>query len=203
MSTTRCSGPATQGGAARRRAQPAPARVSRLLGGLHLTARGRSARGLAAAAAQDRRQALGVDEEYLATGIAREHPYPVELVEADVALRLDDLDTARDLYERALRRVRSPEQGGGTGRARPARPSSRRSCSGGRRDRGGTRDGAFAGVDVPGLIETLGKAYAAKGELESAIAVFERGAADAAEAGDSLGQDPLRDLARKRAHRQR
>ena len=40
----------------------------------------------------------------------------------------------------------------------------------------------------PGLVRTLGKAYAEKGELESAIGVFERAAAAAAAAGDSLEQ---------------
>ena len=40
----------------------------------------------------------------------------------------------------------------------------------------------------PGLIRILGKAYAEKGELESAMGVFERAATAAAEAGDTLEQ---------------
>jgi tetratricopeptide (TPR) repeat protein len=104
---------------------------------------------------------LGVDEEYLATGIAREHPYPAELVEADVALRLDDLDTARDLYERALKTSPEPraraEALGGLGRLalRQGDPSQ-----------------AVDSIEValrlapsiagtsPGLVRILGKAYA-------------------------------------------
>jgi len=132
---------------------------------------------------------LSADEEYLATGVAREHPRPVELVEADVALRLDDLDTARDLYERALQTSADPrakaEALGGLGRLALRQGDPAQAVD--------AIEEAFAMASSlastsPGLTETLGKAYAAKGELESAIAVFERGAADAAEAGDSLGK---------------
>ena len=81
---------------------------------------------------------LGVDEEFLATGIARERPRAAELVEADVALRLDDLDTARDLYERALGVERGAAySSGGPGGPRPASPAERRSRWGRRLDRGG------------------------------------------------------------------
>lgn len=132
---------------------------------------------------------LGVDEEFLATGIAREHPRPAELVEADVALRLDDLDTARDLYERALKTSADPraraEALGGLGRLALRQG-----------DPGQAVDSIEEALRVaptiasasPGLIRTLGKAYAEKGELESAIGVFERGAAAAADGGDALEQ---------------
>jgi tetratricopeptide (TPR) repeat protein len=132
---------------------------------------------------------LSADEEYLATGVARERPRPVELVEADVALRLDDLDTARDLYERALQTSADPrakaEALGGLGRLALRQGDPAQAVD--------AIEEALAmssslGSTSPGLVETLGKAYAAKGELESAIAVFERGAAEAATAGDSLGQ---------------
>jgi tetratricopeptide (TPR) repeat protein len=132
---------------------------------------------------------LGVDEEFLATGTARERRYPTELVEADVALRLDDLDTARDLYERALKTSPEPraraEALGGLGRLalRQGDPSQ-------------AVDSIEEALQLapsladasPGLVRTLGKAYAEKGELESAIGVFERASAAAAEAGDSLEQ---------------
>ena len=132
---------------------------------------------------------LSADEEYLATGVARERPRPVELVEADVALRLDDLDTARDLYERALQTSADPrakaEALGGLGRLalRQGDPAQAVDAI----EEALAMAPSLASTS-PGLIETLGKAYAAKGELESAIAVFERGAADAAAAGDSLGK---------------
>ena len=99
---------APEGGATRGRAEPAPARVPGLLGRVHLAARSGTARCLAPAAAQDRREArrrrgAPRDRHRLA-----QHPFPAELVEADVALRLDDLDTARDLYERALKTSADP-----------------------------------------------------------------------------------------------
>src|SRR6186997_3034050 len=132
---------------------------------------------------------LGVDEEYLATGIAREHPYPAELVEADVALRLDDLETARDLYERALKTSPEPraraEALGGLGRLalRQGDPSQAVDSI-----EEALRLSPSIASESPGLIRTLGKAYAEKGELESAIGVFERAAAAAGEAGDPLEQ---------------
>ena len=132
---------------------------------------------------------LGADEEFLATGVAREHRRPAELVEADVALRLDDLDTARDLYERALKtsadaRARA-EALAGLGRLALLQG-----------DPGQAVDSIEEALGLapaiattsPGLVLTLGRAYAENGELESAIGVFERGAAAAAELGDPLEQ---------------
>ena len=129
---------------------------------------------------------------------------PVELVEADVALRLDDLDTARDLYERALQdECRAPREGGGTGRARPARASSRRSCSGGRLDRGGTRDGAFDGVRVARAHRDAGQGVCREGRARVGHRRL-RARSGRCRCGRRLArEDPLRDLARKRAHRQR
>jgi tetratricopeptide (TPR) repeat protein len=132
---------------------------------------------------------LDADEEFLATGIAREHSRPAELVEADIAMRLDEIDTARDLYERVLKtssdtRARA-EALGGLGRLALHQ---------------GDPDQAVDSIEEalrlapsiasasPGLIATLGKAYAEKGELESAIGVFEGAASAAAQAGDSLEQ---------------
>jgi tetratricopeptide (TPR) repeat protein len=132
---------------------------------------------------------LGVDEEFLATGIAREHPRPVELVEADVALRLDDLETARDLYERTLKTSVDPgaraEALGGLGRLALRQG-----------DPGQAVDSIEAALVLapaiattsPGLVRTLGTAYAMNGELESAIGVLTRGASTAAAAGDELEQ---------------
>jgi tetratricopeptide (TPR) repeat protein len=132
---------------------------------------------------------LSADEEYLATGVAREHPRPTELVEADIALRMDDLDTARGHYERALQTSADPrakaEALGGLGRLafRQGDPAQAIDSI-----EEALRIAPSLASASPGLLETLGKAYATKGELESAIAVFERGAADAASAGDSLAQ---------------
>jgi tetratricopeptide (TPR) repeat protein len=132
---------------------------------------------------------LGADEEFLATGIARERAQPTELVEAEVALRLDDLQTARDLYERALKTSADPRAQaaalGGLGRLalRQADPGQAVDAI----EEALRLDPALISTSS-GLIRTLGKAYAEKGELESAIGAFERGAAAAAEAGDELEQ---------------
>lgn len=132
---------------------------------------------------------LGADEEYLATGIARERPQPGELVEAEVALRLDDLDKAHDLYERALKTSADPRARadalGGLGRL-----ALRRGDPGQAVDaiEEALRLAPAVASASPGLARTLGKAYAEKGELESAIGVFERAAGAAADAGDILEQ---------------
>ena len=133
---------------------------------------------------------LGADEEYLATGIARERPQLGELVEADVALRMDDLDKARDLYERALETSADPraraEALGGLGRLalRHGDPSQAVDAI-----EEALRLAPTIASASPGLTRTLGKAYAEKGELESAIGVFELGATTAADAGDALEQN--------------
>jgi tetratricopeptide (TPR) repeat protein len=132
---------------------------------------------------------LGADEEFLATGIARERPRAAELVEADVALRLDDLDTARDLYERALKTSADAPS-----RAEALAGLGRLALRQG--DPAQAADSIEEALELepglaassPGLVRTLGKAYAEKGELESAIGVFERAAAAAGEAGDELEQ---------------
>jgi tetratricopeptide (TPR) repeat protein len=132
---------------------------------------------------------LGADEEFLATGIAREHARLPELVEADVALRLNDLDTARDLYQRALKT-------GADGRARAEALAGlgRLALLEGDPSQAVDSIEEALGLDPgiattsPGLVLTLGQAYAVNGELESAIGVFERGAAAAGELGDGLAQ---------------
>ncbi len=130
---------------------------------------------------------LAVDEEFLATGIPREQAFPSELVEADVALRLDDLDTARELYERALKTSAEPsaraEALGGLGRLALLQGDPAQAVDS---IKEALRLAPSIASASPGLVRTLGKAYAENGELESAIGVFERAAAAAAEAGDSL-----------------
>lgn len=132
---------------------------------------------------------LGVDEEFLATGIPREQAAASELVEADVALRLDELDTARELYERALKTSADPraraEALGGLGRLALLQGDPSQAVDS---INEALRLAPSLATTSPGLIRTLGKAYAESGELESAIGVFERAAQAAGEAGDSLEQ---------------
>src|SRR5688500_4582471 len=53
-------------------------------------------------------QKLGVDEEYLARGVERVEQAPPELVEAEVARRLGDLDLARDRYQAVVEATSAP-----------------------------------------------------------------------------------------------
>src|SRR5688500_13495105 len=53
-------------------------------------------------------QKLGVDEEYLARGVERVEQAPPELVEAEVARRLGDLDLARDRYQAVIEATSAP-----------------------------------------------------------------------------------------------
>jgi transcriptional regulator with XRE-family HTH domain len=53
-------------------------------------------------------QKLGVDEEYLARGVARVEQQPPELIEAEVALRLGDAELARERYETVLEGTSAP-----------------------------------------------------------------------------------------------
>ena len=107
---------------------------------------------------------LDVSEDFLATGVD-----PIgrrgKLIEADLARRFDDVDTARALYDestrgagRPRRTLRRPR------RSWPHRASYGPSAAGGR-PRGGLAASGQRDVDRPALAENLGRAYAALGEF--------------------------------------
>jgi tetratricopeptide (TPR) repeat protein len=115
---------------------------------------------------------LGVSEDYLATG---DHAGSVAtpLFDAELALRLDDLDRAQELYEAAL-----PETG-------PARADVLEGLGQLALRRGEAREAirlfeealAVSGqqeYERPALAEGLGRSYAALNELAPALAIFER-----------------------------
>ena len=117
---------------------------------------------------------LGVTEDYLATGDT--HPDErAQLVEAEVALRLGELDEAERLYRRALERAGS-DRGSADAISGLGQVAFRR----------GDPRSALARFEealelyktdeshYPDLADSLGRTYAMIGELESAIAVFER-----------------------------
>ena len=113
---------------------------------------------------------LGVSVEYLATGALTPAHAESPLVDAEIALRFDDLATARALYERAL-------EGDGHARAleglghvalREARFRDAIECF--EEARAALPDGL---VEQIALVEALGRAYGAVGELAPAIALFE------------------------------
>jgi tetratricopeptide (TPR) repeat protein len=118
---------------------------------------------------------LGVDETYLATGEHVARSRPQILLDAEVALRLDELDRAEELYEQVLQtssdvRLRA-ESLGGLGQLAFRRGEARGAIV--------TLEEAFEldrslAVTSPGLVDTLGRAYATVGQMESAIGVFQR-----------------------------
>jgi tetratricopeptide (TPR) repeat protein len=115
---------------------------------------------------------LGVSEDHLATGqelrSARD-----ELLEAEVALRLDDLELAERLYRDAL--------AGGDEEARARALAGLGELASRKGDPRGAIELLEEALAIDGSLEcepspaeTLGRAYATVGELESAIAIFER-----------------------------
>jgi tetratricopeptide (TPR) repeat protein len=128
---------------------------------------------------------LGVSEDFLATG-AKPHASDTELLEAEVALRLGNLDEAQRLYNEALARVADAQL-----RSRALRGLGELAYR-----RGDARDAIDRleeAISAPGALErdpaaaeTLGRAYATMGELESAIGVFERGLKHADESSDTF-----------------
>jgi transcriptional regulator with XRE-family HTH domain len=118
---------------------------------------------------------LGVSEDYLATGAESAGDRGVALLEAEVALRLGELDDAERLYaevrERAGDDVSRAGATAGLGQVAFRRGDPRTAL------RRFEEALALYGNDEshhPDLADSLGRSYAMVGELESAIAVFER-----------------------------
>jgi tetratricopeptide (TPR) repeat protein len=128
---------------------------------------------------------LGVSEDYLATGAADgADGRDAGLLEAELALRLDQLDLAERLYGEML--ASEPHRAGGQeglGHVAYRRGDPRRAieCFEAALILYGADESAHAD-----LAESLGRAYAMVGELESAIGIFERCATAAEGAGDEL-----------------
>jgi tetratricopeptide (TPR) repeat protein len=123
---------------------------------------------------------LGVSEDYLATGTADRGVLGAELAQAEVALRLDELDIAEGLFEQvlgsAVTDAEKAEAHAGLGQLASRRGNPREAIKFLERARGMTDRMMRAAV-----AEALGRAYAMVGELESAIGVFQ-GALDEADA---------------------
>ena len=130
---------------------------------------------------------LSADENYLATGVAGPRERPQELVEAEIALRLDEVDRADGLFDRVLKTT--PDAGAraealaGLGRVAFRRGDPRSAIAA--LEEALELDPATA-LGSPGAVETLGRAYATIGELESAIGVFERALAQARKQEDKI-----------------
>lgn len=107
------------------------------------------------------------------------------LAEADLALRLDDVERAAELFERVLRTAESP-----SGRAGALAGLGQLAF------RRGDPRGAIAALEEsldlqadapPGALETLGRAYATASRSTEAVRPFELGLAAARARGDAAG----------------
>jgi len=129
---------------------------------------------------------LGVSEDYLATGSEIQGEPGGALVEAEVALRLNELDEAERVYSSLL-------EGGST--ARRAEALSGLGQIAFRRGEPRTAIALFeealtvfspSDANHPDLADSLGRSYAMVGQLESAIGVFERYRESAAQRNDTF-----------------
>ena len=120
---------------------------------------------------------LGVSEQHLATGRGRAERQDAAsiLVQADVALRLDDLGEASRLYERVFAEAPTHDDRAaaliGLGQLAFRRGEPREAIA--------NLEQALqiynGAVDEhPALADTLGRAYATVGQLDTAIAIFEK-----------------------------
>lgn len=130
---------------------------------------------------------IDVSGQWLATGVEPATADPAELVEAEVALRLGELEEAERLYRAHLQ---------------PGDPARGAALAGlgqiaFRAERIGQAIELFeqalearkgSTLADPGAVDALGRAYAIAGAMESSIALFERALAEATEAGAPVEQ---------------
>jgi tetratricopeptide (TPR) repeat protein len=122
---------------------------------------------------------LGVSPEFLATGVEGDD-VPDELVEAEVALRLGELEEAERIFaERLAVDPRSGQALAGLGQIAFRRDDVTQAIDLLERSLATRRDGE----SDPGAVETLARAYASTGALEAAIALLERSVEQATAAG--------------------
>jgi tetratricopeptide (TPR) repeat protein len=127
---------------------------------------------------------LGVSADYLATGQEVDVQVP-ELVEAEVAMRLDDFELAEKLFKRVLdratRRQDAANAHAGLGYIAFRRDDMPRAI-----EEFVEALGKFgnARYEFPAVADALGRAYATAGQYEEAIAIFEEWLAALKKAGD-------------------
>ena len=133
--------------------------------------------------------ALRVDVagQWLATGVEPATTDPAELVEAEVALRLGEVEEAERLY-RAHLQPGDPARGAAlAGLGQIAVRAERIGQSIELLEQAlEARKGST--LADPGAVDTLGRAYAVSGAVESSIALFERALAEATEAQAAMEQ---------------
>jgi tetratricopeptide (TPR) repeat protein len=131
---------------------------------------------------------LGVSEDYLATGAeAAANGAGATLVEAEVAMRLDDLELAEQLFKSVLEDAPNQRNRAGAlaglGQLAYRRGDPLTAVHFLEEAIGAYRPEA---PERPTAEDTLGRAYAMLGKMDAAIAVFERGLARADRASDPM-----------------
>jgi tetratricopeptide (TPR) repeat protein len=115
---------------------------------------------------------LGVSEDYLATGTERGHD-PTGLIEAEIAMRLDESEEARGLFMDALERAVSPEERAralaGLGQLAFREGNPREAIA---RLEEARRVSRRPLPDYPSWADTLGRAYSMIDQLGASIAIF-------------------------------
>ena len=129
---------------------------------------------------------LGVTEDFLATG-SEARPHSLSLLEAEIALRLDDLDRARELYTHALANARTPSEraqaGEGLGHLALRLGDPREAIA---LFEQALVDSRMEEWQSPTLAESLARAYSVVGELDPSVAILERCLAAFEQIGDRV-----------------
>jgi tetratricopeptide (TPR) repeat protein len=128
---------------------------------------------------------LGVSEDYLATGV--EARGQTTSLEAELALRFDDLELAAGLYAGLLAEATAPDARAealtGLGRIALRRGQPGEAI---RLLEEALSTGSRNEYELPALGESLGRAYAERGDLARALAIFERCVSHFEQKGDSV-----------------
>ena len=125
---------------------------------------------------------LEVTGQWLATGVEAAAVQPSELIDAEVALRLGEIDEAERLYRAHLEQGDPARPAALAGLGQIAFRSERVAEAIDLLEQSFELRGRKALADA-GLVDTLGRAYAMSGAREAAIALFEQAALEASEVG--------------------
>ncbi len=147
---------------------------------------------------------LGVSEDWLATGLDRDLlAEDRTLLDAEIALRFNEIETAEELYSRALdnatTNVERARSLAGLGQIAFEQGDPRRAVQ--RLEHALSLSGAEA-ADQPALADTLGRAYATLDDIEPAIRLFRQSLERANQRRNSPEAVRFGVLARQRVHRQ-
>ncbi len=130
---------------------------------------------------------LEVAGQWLATGVDAAVLEPIELLEAEVALRLGEIAEAERLFTAHLDAGDSSQAAALAGLGQISFRAGRLDEAIERLEKAFELRGRRALAD-PGAVDTLGRAYASAGPLESSVALFEAAFAEAKEAGAPIEQ---------------